>query len=382
MRRSPARSSVLARSAGILAIGLLAATGGAAAEEPPTPPPLVGPDVRDDERDAAVEAARAVVRLALAPRGEVPDPSASDQFGVQVATDGVVLTTNSFLAAVATDRARRDLWIRRADRPWERAVAVARTPWGDLGLVRALAPRVTGTALAPGAVARGDRGLLVRTAPDGRALVDVVQRTGTHFTDPAAGGDRIVSVRKSLGASPSPKALAYRVDWETARGSDAAGAPIVDAKGGLLGLVVAAAGGGAVTLASTPAEYLRLFVHVVETEGAFRPPDLGVRFAPSAAEAAAGTVPKDLAEVRASGRLRGGALVADVAATGPSAEILWPGDVVVEIAGRAVSSTVPESFLPAMAGVVAGERTPIGVWRGGKKATVTVVPRASDSLAR
>ena len=135
-------------------------------------------------------------------------------------------------------------------------------------------------------------------------------------------------------------------------------------------------------LVATPSEYLRLFVAAFQAEGAFRPPDLGVRLGPSTAELEQGVIPKELLDVRSAGKLRGGALVVDVIASGPSAEILWPGDVVVEIGGRPVSSTVPESCLPAYAGIVAGEKTSIGVWRGGKRELVTIVPRAADSAAR
>lgn len=378
------RSSLLpAGFAAVLALGGTSSrTHARADEEPAARAALVSPEVTPDERDAVVDAVRGVVRLCLAAVDRPPSESAGDQLGLQCADDGLVLTTASYLATVSTDRERRPLWIRRDGRPWERAVAVARTPCGDLGLVRALRPERAGKAIELSDAVRVDRGFLVRAAPDGRALVDVVHRVATAWTDPALGGDTILTTRSALATSPSAKALSYRVTWTTPRGSDARGGPVVDAKGRLIGLVVATVGAGPVEVNTTPTEYLRLFLRAFEAEGSFRPADFGVRFSPSAEEATAGKVPAELLDVRAAGKLRGGALVADVAPRGPSAEILWPGDVVVELGGRPVSSTVPESFLPAWTSIRAGERTAIGVWRGGKKEIVYVTPRPGESGVR
>ena len=366
----------------VAALSLLAGVRQTRGDEPVAPPPLVSTEISPEERDIAVAAASGVVRICLGAADAPPSDSAGDVFGVQLSEDGLVLTTHAFLIAAANDRARREIWVRRGDLGWERAVAVARTPFGDLGVVRALRPRATGRALALSEQNRVDRAILVRPAPDGRALADATHRVSTSWTDPALGGDRVVTTRSALAQSPGPKALSYRTEWEATRGSDAVGAPLVDARGALLGLVVEASGGEHPSLVSTPAEYLKAFVRIVEAEGVFRPPDLGVRFSPTAIELAAGQVPKDLTDVRTAGKFRGGALVGDVPATGPASELLWPGDVVLEIGGRPVSSTVPESFLPALSAIAADEKTAIAVWRGGKKQLVWITPRAAESAAR
>ncbi len=385
MRRSTFALPVasLVRPLAMLAmLAILSGTRTAAPDESAAPPPLISADASPEEREAAVGAATSVVRICLCAAGVPPSDSAGDVFGVQLSVEGVVLTTHAFLVGAANDRERREIWVKRGDFAWERAVAVARTPWGDLGVVRALRARPAGRSIELSDSNRLDRALLVRSAPDGRALVDVVRRVSTSWTDPALGGDRVVTNRSALGPSPGAKALSYRTEWEAARGSDAIGAPLVDKNGALVGLVVEASGGASVALVSTPAEYLKAFVRAVEMQGAFRPPDFGIRFAPTPKELAADVIPKDLTDVRAAGKFRGGALVADVSATGPASEILWPGDVVLEIGGRPVSSTVPESFLPAFASITADEKTAVAVWRGGKKQVLWVTPRATESAAR
>ena len=381
---NPARLPRLAA----LALALLGAARGTAADDAEAPPALVSGEVTADERAVVVEASSCCVRLALSAEGTPPPDGASDVFGVQLDDEGLVLTTRTWLVTAANDRARRVLWLRRSGLAWERAVPVARTAFGDLGIVRTLRPRKAGLAPPFSESNRVERAFLVRRLPDGRALVDVPHRLTTAWTDPALGGDRVDTTRAALGASPGPKAVSFRVAWESARGSDAVGAPLVDARGALVGLVIEAtatrtsSGASVATLVSTPTEFLRLFVRAVAAEGAFRPPDLGVRFAPSAKELETGNVPKDLLDVRAAGKFRGGALVADVAPGGPASEILWAGDVVLEIGGRPVSSTVPESFLPALAALASGERAALTLWRGGKKETIYVTPRPGESEAR
>jgi S1-C subfamily serine protease len=100
---------------------------------------------------------------------------------------------------------------------------------------------------------------------------------------------------------------------------------------------------------------------------------LGIRFEPApAAYGASATLPADLERLRAGKRERGGALVAEVVPTSPAVGTLWPGDLVLEIAGKPVFGDVPESFLPALLSLSDAAPNEVVVWRGGKRETLGV----------
>jgi len=71
---------------------------------------------------------------------------------------------------------------------------------------------------------------------------------------------------------------------------------------------------------------------------------------------------------------RAGALVTSVAAGGPAASLLAPGDVIVAVAGRSVDA--PEAALLEIARHAPGSPLPLDVRRDGARLEITVRPRA------
>jgi S1-C subfamily serine protease len=127
------------------------------------------------------------------------------------------------------------------------------------------------------------------------------------------------------------------------------------------------------------ADLLAPLVERVVADGTWNPADLGVRLAtPGGAPQA--SLPPELAAARE--KSSGGAVVADVALGGPSQAILWQGDVVLEIGGVPVFHEAPESFAVASAALVPDVPADVVVWRGGKRKTLSVVPRPARSVYR
>jgi S1-C subfamily serine protease len=91
-------------------------------------------------------------------------------------------------------------------------------------------------------------------------------------------------------------------------------------------------------------------------------------------------VPDELRLVREQAKAASGALVVEVAVRGPSAGVLWPGDVVLEVEGRPLVPEAYETLGTTSAAMRPGGPADVVVWRGGRRERVTVEPRRASTI--
>lgn len=349
----------------------------------------VGGDVVDAERPASLALLRATVVLASTTGEAPPSDDAVEVLGTLISADGLVVTTWDWLAGMAATFPARTLWARSVGVPWERAVAVARTWYADVGLVRVLTRRRDLRPLdvpsAPAAGATFRRALVVGTGGDARPTVRALLPSAVEWFDPATVGGRKVQ-RRGLDARPAPKGswpVMLRLEDDSAL-RVTPGAPVVDGTGAWIGFVVErdASKPRTQAIAVRPVAAVRPWIERLRSDGCFDPGDLGVVFAPEPAREPT-PAPKDLEALRAaSGKEPVGAAIVTVDLRGPAAGVLWPGDVVTSVAGVPMAGEVYESVGRALVGVRAGEPTDVTVLRGGKRATVSVTPRPTRTADR
>lgn len=345
-------------------------------------------DLSSEERAAADVAFATTVRFATAPEGFTPPAHAAEASGVVVTADGLVATTERFLRRVEAAPAGVGLWARVGDGPWEHARPVGRAWFARLGVVR-MGVAATTRAFAPFAVApRQPRPRVVAAVAQSGPRVDLRATPIASLTwaDGGVAGGR-VEVRRTSADRESGRGasvVGLRVG-EAAAGRGAEGTPLFLANGRCAGLVlgVDAERPGAEAVRAVPSEVVSPWVERIAAAGAFDPLDLGVLFLPGPTEPGAAVVlPRDLDAMRATTPQKGGAVATDLVRGSPALGVLWPGDLVVEIGGRAFVGEVPECHALAAAAFEEGVPVEIVTWRGGKRASVTVTPVRARTLYR
>jgi S1-C subfamily serine protease len=206
------------------------------------------------------------------------------------------------------------------------------------------------------------------------------------WADPGVAGGRVEVRRTSADREPAKGAsvVGLRVG-EGAAGRGAEGTPLFLANGRCVGLVlgVDAERPGAEATRAVPSDVVGPWVERIAAAGAFDPLDLGVTFLPAPTEfGATAVLPRDLDAMRATTAQKGGAVAADLVRGSPAMGVLWPGDLVVEIGGRAFVGEVPECHALAAATFAEGVPVEVVTWRGGKRASVTVTPVRARTLYR
>lgn len=345
-------------------------------------------DLTQDERAAADVAFRTTVRFATAPEGFTPPAHAAEASGLVVGADGLVATTDRYLRRIASAPAGVVLWARVGEGPWERTRAVGRAWFARLGVVR-LGVGAASRAFAPFASSpRQPRGRVVAAVAASGPRVDLraVALSGLVWADPAAAGGRVEVKRTSADREPTKGASVVLLRaGEGAAGRGVEGTPLFLADGRCVGLVLGVdpERPGAEAVRAVPADVVAPWVERIAAAGAFDPLDLGVTFLPEPAEAgAAVALPRDLEALRATTPQKGGAVAADLVRGSPAMGVLWPGDLVLEIGGRAFVGEVPECHALAAATFEEGVPVELVTWRGGKRASVTVTPVRARTLYR
>lgn len=345
-------------------------------------------DLASDERTAAELAFATTVRFATAPEGFTPPAHAAEASGLLVSPDGLVTTTDRFLRRCEAAPAGVTLWARVADGPWERARSVGRAWFARLGVVRlppAAAPRRFATF---GATPRLPRPRLVAAVAASGPRVDLRASAvaSLEWADPGVVGGRVEVRRTSADRPPARGAsvVGFRMA-EAVVGRGVEGTPVFLASGRCAGLVlgVDADRPGAEAVRVVPSDVVSPWAERIAADGRFDPLDLGVSFLPAPAEmGAAVTLPRDLEAMRANTVEKGGAVAADLVRASPAMGRLWPGDLVVEIGGRAFVGEVAECHALAAATFEEGVPVDVVAWRGGKRETVSVTPVRARTLYR
>ncbi len=93
-------------------------------------------------------------------------------------------------------------------------------------------------------------------------------------------------------------------------------------------------------------------------------------------------LPRDLEAMRANTPQKGGAVATELVRASPAMGVLWPGDLVVEIGGRAFVGEIAECQALATASFEEGVPVEVVTWRGGKRAAVSVTPVRARTLYR
>lgn len=343
-------------------------------------------DLTAEERAAGEVALRATVRLATAPDGFTPPPTAVEASGLLVGRDGLVATSERFVRRVAA-RAGLTLWARVGAGPWEATRVVGGAWFARLGVVRlptSGAPR-PGVPFAP--APRRPRGRVVVAAAASGARVDVraAPVASVTWVDPTADGGRLELRRTGADRTPGRGAgvIALRVA-EAAVGRGLEGTPLFDADGGAVGLALAADPDrpAAESVRAVAGDVVAPWVDRIGTDGDFDPLDLGLTLVPAPVEpGAAVDVPRDLAALRATTAEKGGVLASALARASPCLGQVWAGEIVLEVAGHAVVGEVAESLALATAGLHDGVPADVVVWRG-KREVVSVTPVRARTLYR
>lgn len=342
-------------------------------------------DLSADEREAARAAWALTVRLAVAPAGHLPPRHAAEASGVLASAEGHVATTERFVRRAERLPAGLALYGRVGDGPWVPATVVGRAWFARLGVVRlatasvpypstpfAPSPRQPRARLVAAALGSGPR-VEVRAAPVERLV----------WVDPSVAGARF-DVRRG-GADREPGKAALVVGLRTARplaGRGADGTPVFLGRGGCAGLVVGVdeERPAAEALRIVPGEVVSPWVERIVRDGAFDLFDLGLTLLPVPVEAGDdAAVPSDLEALRRTSPEKGGAIAVELARRSPAAGRLWPGDVVLEINGRALVGEVAETHALAAATLVEGVPADVVVWRG-RRETVSVTPVRARTL--
>ncbi len=341
-------------------------------------------DLSPVEREAAAAALAATVRLATAPEDFRPPDDAAEAAGFVAAPDGLVVTSARYVERVRRAPPRVAVWARAADGPWERVVPAGRNALVDLGLLRFVQPR-TRTAMPLGVAPRSTGARLVAAILGSGAHVDLraAPITTIEWFDPAAASLRVESRR--TGATFTPSRLGYATGLrtpETLAGRAVEGTPLVDAAGRCAALVVRVDTErvDADSVYARPADLLAPWVESIARAGRFDPPDLGVGFEPVPTRGPAPSLPLDLATLRGAGKEHGGAVVTTVAIPGPAVNVLWSGDLVLEVAGRAIAGEVAETRADAAAAMKDGVPAEVVVWRGGKRERVSITPKRASEI--
>jgi serine protease Do len=316
------------------------------------------------------------VVVAVVARGQPPPEDAAEAGGFFVAKTGLVATARSVVARAGRGR---EIWVRPHEGRWMPAVEVGVVGAGDLAVLRVVSVRrdfrplafgpvetaLLGRVLAVAGPAAGRRAVVTGSALASITWFDPSRPSGVQETPRGAG--------RTVGRGARAISLRFADDVHVA-GRD--GSPVLDAEGRCVGMVGSEGSPAAVARA---ADLLAPLVERVVADGTWNPADLGVRLAtPGGAPQA--SLPPELAAARE--KSSGGAVVADVALGGPSQAILWQGDVVLEIGGVPVFHEAPESFAVASAALVPDVPADVVVWRGGKRKTLSVVPRPARSVYR
>lgn len=342
-------------------------------------------DLSADEREAARAAWASTVRLAVAPAGHLPPRHAAEAAGVLATPEGHVATTERFVRRVERLPAGLALFGRVGDGPWVPTTVVGRAWFARLGVVRLAAgtapypatpfapsPRQPRARLVAAALGSGPR-VEVKAAPLERLV----------WVDPTVAGARF-EVRRG-GADREPGKSALVVGLRAARplaGRGAEGAPVFLGRAGCAGLVVGVdeERPAAEALRIVPGEVVAPWVQRIARDGAFDLFDLGLTLLPVPVEVGDdAAVPSDLEALRRTTPEKGGAIAFELARRSPGAGRLWPGDVVLEINGRALVGEVAETHALAAATLVEGVPADVVVWRG-RRETVSVTPVRARTL--
>jgi S1-C subfamily serine protease len=386
--------------AALVAAAALSAAGGPAGAEDEAPPASwawlaaanprpdavrMAPTLTDEEGVAGLSAwRRHAAVLASSPEGRTPTDGAAEAAAVVVTADGVLATSWRAARAVARAREVRWLWARLADGPWMRAVPVGGTWTADVVLLRLVTSRRP-RPFEPVEWGRVDRALLGRRvlcvgAALGHGNVVAASAVSSiDWFDPASATGLVETKRGAGGRGPASKdsrpVEVHAGEELSARGG--LGSGVFSSDGRCLGLVTAPdpSRPEAERTSVRPADLLRPLVARLLAEAAFAPPDPGFVLGPLPRPL--GTRPRpplDLERAREAG-VRGGALVVTVADQGPALGVVWPGDVVLSVAGKPVSAEAPEALPDALYALVVGVPADVVLWRGGKRVSVQVVPR-------
>jgi S1-C subfamily serine protease len=275
-----------------------------------------------------------------------------------VAPDGVVATHADVMARAGE---RRWLWARSSDGPWERVVPLGSVAWADVGLGRVVSLRRRRPTVRWRGATREDLGapLVSVGTPWGRwpvvssARLDV--RTLLHDASRTLVDERR---QRMLGSEVDGAAVLELAGEPGLSATGALGAPVFAADGACLGLVAAVREDGTVRVRS--ADVLRPVIDNVARHGAFTPPTIGARLA--------GVGPPEAA----------GVLVQHVTVPGPSNGVLWEGDIVIGLGGRAVLGREPATTGLALLGLEPDVPASVVVWRGGKPKGLSLTPRAAS----
>lgn len=236
------------------------------------------------------------------------------------------------------------------------------------GLVVTSAQAVRGASRLRVAMADGkgyDAIIAASDVPDGIVVLRAAGATGMtplriSTQDPRIGDLAVVAYHPALGtlttrsgvvaavgvqASQGPVDLADLVAVDSASAPDAEGAPLVDATGAVIGVVTTVSGAPGILAAS--GRDAATLVSAAQRGSPVSAASFGVTsvFVDAATAGALGIPP--------------GALVRTVSATGPATGLLFPGDVVVDVNGSAVTSGT--GFQPADFGLLAGDRATLQV---------------------
>lgn|GEM_PF-2904359 len=389
MRPPRPRAALAALVLGTALLGIGAAGGPVAhGEDAPAAEVVPAGDLASDERDAADVAFATTVRFATAPEGFTPPPHAAEASGLVVSPGGAVATTDRFVRRVEAAPAGVTLWGRVGDGPWERARVVGRAWFARLGVVR-LAPTATPRRFAAFATTpRQPRPRVVAAVAAGGPRVDLraAPIASLVWADPTVAGARLEVRRTSADREPGRGAVVvgFRVA-EAVVGRGVEGTPVFLANGRCAGLVlgVDADRPGAEAVRVVPAEVVAPWADRLARDDRFDPLDLGVTFLPAPAETGAAVVlPADLEALRAGTAQKGGAVAADLVRASPAMGVLWPGDLVVEIGGRAFVGEIAECHALAAAAFEEGVPVDVVTWRGGKRAAVSITPVRARTLYR
>ncbi|HVG93201.1 MAG TPA: hypothetical protein VND21_02045 [Planctomycetota bacterium] len=334
-----------------------------------------------EEADAARGAAASLVALATAPEDARPAPDAAEACGVVAGRGEAVLTTWRYLRRVAQAPAGTRLWARRPGGPWEPVSPLGRTWWADAGVAVFVVPRGDRRPMAFHEAPRTPRGrgIALSPAPGGRTEVLAAPLVAVDSCDPTAPGGRASARRGGIERTPGPGSFPLALRYAAAiRGRVVEGAPILDEGGRCVALAQRVdAERSEPEVVARPADLVAPWVEDVLAAAAFDPWDLGVRFAPAITSP---DVPDEVRVVREQAKTSAGALVLEVAVRGPSAGVLWPGDVVLEVEGRPLVPEVYETLGSAAAAMRPGGPADVVVWRGGRRERVTVEPRRASTV--
>ena len=339
------------------------------------------PGVTPEEAALGRVALPAVAAIATTPALGEPAEDRIVGSGFFVAKDGVVATTWRVLSTVGPNTW---LWVRPRGGTWTRAIPTGSTWLGDIGLARLVTRRRDFPTLsfADGEKKLGTRFVAVG-APMGReSVVSVSALSATSWFDATLPTGRL-DIRK-VGATKAPPkgglaiGLFFGDDLSTTGGE---GSPVLSGEGKVVGMVTLgdpARPPGEATFAR-PAELIRALVAKMLADATWDPPDLGMRFAPlPVAPGGAPILPVELERVRKKDK--GGALVTDVAVTGPAQSVIWEGDVVLEIDKHPIFGDIYESYVPAILAMNVDLPTDVVLFRGGKRQSVQLRPHTGREI--